>query len=402
MKKSNLFSLILIIVLNFYGSTRVFAQVNETVTITVSGEGNNQNEAQQNALRSAMEQVFGAFISTKTEILNDALVKDEVVSIANGNIQKFTIISETKIPDGDYVSTLSVTVSVTKLTSFIENKGFKVEFKGGLFAINIKQQILNEESEVKAINNLVEVLKKIADKSFDFEIIASEPKSVDGSNNSWQIPLTVNVKMNSNFKNIPDYLTKTLAGISLSKSEKENYYSLKKDVYQVNILSLDGEKYYNYYFRKFSSIEIIQNWIDSFRKSLTNFNINDGNSTRSFNQFNSHISIDNFAIQAHEAGNYVYTSFLLPVDYQDQAFKRAYYLDSKRPYVDETKDKFPGLFKQYAYNPMLMELICSGLILQFNKLTDKKNIVIQLQFSDIRTLDEITHINGYSVHPINK
>ena len=403
MKKNNLFYfIILFAILSFGRSTSVFAADDKTVTITVSGRGNTQIEAQQNALRSAIEQAFGTFIQTKTEILNDALVKDEVASIANGNIQRFTIISETKIPSGDYVSTLSATVSVTKLASFIESKGFEIEFKGGLFAINIKQQILNEESEVKAINNLVDVLKQIAQKSFDFEISASEPQSVNGSNNSWQIPLTVNVKMNGNFKNIPDYLIKTLAGITLSESEKENYYALKKDVYKVNILSLDGKKYYNYYFRKSNSIEIIQKWIFSLREPLTSFNINDGISTRPYNQFESQLSTDNFAIQAHAAGNYIYSSFFLPVDYKDRTFKKVYYLDSKTPCVNLTNEEFPGLFKQYAYNPMLMELICSGLILQFNTLTDKKNIVLQFQLKDIRTLEEITNIKGYSVHAINK
>jgi hypothetical protein len=48
-------------------------------------------------LRSAIEQAFGAFISSKTEILNDNLVKDEIVSVSNGNIQKFEVLSEAQI-----------------------------------------------------------------------------------------------------------------------------------------------------------------------------------------------------------------------------------------------------------------------------------------------------------------
>jgi hypothetical protein len=58
----------------------------KTVTLVVSGQGKTQDEAKQNALRSAIEQAFGAFISSKTEILNDNLVKDEIVSLTNGNI----------------------------------------------------------------------------------------------------------------------------------------------------------------------------------------------------------------------------------------------------------------------------------------------------------------------------
>ncbi len=50
------------------------AQDEKTVILVVSGQGKTQDEAKQVALRSAIEQAFGAFISSKTEILNDNLV----------------------------------------------------------------------------------------------------------------------------------------------------------------------------------------------------------------------------------------------------------------------------------------------------------------------------------------
>ncbi len=91
-----------------------FAQEANTVTLTVSGQGKTQDDAKQNALRNAIEQAFGTFISSNTEILNDELVKDEIVSIANGNIQKFEVISEVEVPEAGHATTLKVTVSVTK------------------------------------------------------------------------------------------------------------------------------------------------------------------------------------------------------------------------------------------------------------------------------------------------
>ena len=137
------------------------AQEDKTVTLTVSGQGKTQDEAKQVALRSAIEQAFGAFISSKTEILNDNLVKDEIVSVTNGNIQKFDVLSEVQIPDGGYATTLKAVVSVTKLTSFCESKGVEVEFKGALFAFNINQQKINEQNEIKAINDIINVVSKI-------------------------------------------------------------------------------------------------------------------------------------------------------------------------------------------------------------------------------------------------
>ena len=109
-----------------------YSQDDKTVTLVVSGQGKTQDEAKQNALRNAIEQSFGSFISSNTEILNDELVKDEIVSIANGNIQKFEVISEVEVPEVGHATTLKATVSVTKLTSFVESKGVEIEFKGSL------------------------------------------------------------------------------------------------------------------------------------------------------------------------------------------------------------------------------------------------------------------------------
>ena len=108
-----------------FSQQTIFAQdADKTVTLVVSGQGKTQDEAKQNALRSAIEQAFGTFISSKTEILNDNLVKDEIISVANGNIQKYEVISEVQIENKDYATTLKATVSVDKLVTFIENKGY--------------------------------------------------------------------------------------------------------------------------------------------------------------------------------------------------------------------------------------------------------------------------------------
>ena len=116
----------------------MYAQDEKTVTITTIGSGATPEVAKQNALRNAIEQAFGTFISSNTEILNDELIKDEIVSVANGNIQNYEVISETEIPDIGYATTIKATVSVSKLTSFVESKGMEVEIQGGLFAENIK------------------------------------------------------------------------------------------------------------------------------------------------------------------------------------------------------------------------------------------------------------------------
>ena len=173
----------------------------KTVTLVVSGQGKSQDEAKQNALRSAIEQAFGAFISSKTEILNDNIVKDEIISVSNGNIQKFDVISEVKTPDGNFATSLKAIVSVTQLTSFVQSKGVEIEFKGSLFAFNINQQILNENNELKLMEDLCVVIRKLSDASFDYSIQASDPISINNSSKEWRIPIKISVSPNKNFVN---------------------------------------------------------------------------------------------------------------------------------------------------------------------------------------------------------
>ena len=61
----------------------------DDVILVVSGDGPNKEEATKNALRSAIEQAYGTFVSANTSIVNDDLVKDEIATVASGNIKSF-------------------------------------------------------------------------------------------------------------------------------------------------------------------------------------------------------------------------------------------------------------------------------------------------------------------------
>ena len=213
-------------------SINAYAQDNKIVTLVVSGQGKSKDEAKQNALRSAIEQAFGAFVSSKTEILNDSLVKDEIVSVANGNIQEFNIISEVQIPNGEYATSLKATVSVTKLTAFVESKGVIAEFKGNILAANVKQQILNEQNEIKSIENIVNTCKEILDLSCDFELVRGEPQQKNNDNNIWSVPITINVLLNKNIEQFTQYIMNSIKGICMTPDEIIQYNKLGKKTYQ--------------------------------------------------------------------------------------------------------------------------------------------------------------------------
>lgn len=234
----------------------VFAQdADKTVAITVSGSGKTQEEAKQSAFRSAIEQAFGAFISSKTEILNDQVVADQIASVANGNIQSFSILNESQLPDGSWGVTLKALVSVSKLTSFVEAKGIAIEIKGGMFALNIKQQLLNEQGEIKAVSEMVGLLHEPMQISFDYVIKSSDPKSLDAESKNWEIPLVVTATTNKNIDFCANYCIKTLAALSLSSEEVTSYQSLNKAVFPV-VINYNGVAK-TFYLRKQSSINAL-------------------------------------------------------------------------------------------------------------------------------------------------
>ena len=210
------------------------AQDEKTVTLVVSGQGETLDEAKQNALRSAIEQAFGTFISSKTEIFNDQVVADEIASVASGNIQSFSILNEAQLPDGTWALTLEALVSIGKLTSFVEARGVAIEIKGGMFALNIKQQLLNEQGEVNAVREMVGLLHENMQISFDYEIQSSSPVSVDATSENWEIPLVVTATTNKNMDFCANYCIKTLEAISLTTEEIASYKSLNKAVFPID------------------------------------------------------------------------------------------------------------------------------------------------------------------------
>ncbi len=242
------------------------AQEEQIVTLTVIGQGKSKEEAKQVALQNAIEQTYGTFISSKKEIINNKVTKDEFVLASNGNIKQNDIISEIEIPNIGFVVTLKVIVSITKLTEFSESKGEVIEFKGGIFSQKIKLQKLNEAAENIAIRNLCLSSFEILKNAVNFEVQHSEPQMVgeDKGNydkninaysfsdkfgyylnevkpDDYKIIFTVNAKQNDNYFVFMDYFKKTIQSLSMTSEEAKDYENLNKIVSQVII---DDSIYY--------------------------------------------------------------------------------------------------------------------------------------------------------------
>ena len=195
--------------------------VNDEVTLVASGKASDSEKAITIALRSAIEQAYGTFVSANTTILNDNLVKDEIVTISNGNIKSYEMLSDVKCEDGQDMVTVKATVCISKLVSYAKSKGASAEFAGATFAQSMKIKELYKQNEAKALENLLTQVKFMLPSCYDLELSdIGEPEESRKSPNCYELAMNVDFKPNANTKVLCDLFLNTLKSLSSEKPSR--------------------------------------------------------------------------------------------------------------------------------------------------------------------------------------
>jgi hypothetical protein len=244
------------------------------VNLTVNGFGKNVDEAKRNALRNACEQAFGVFISTKTEIKNDQVLSEDIISFSSGNIHAFNILLQSQLPDSTWALTLSVDVSLNSMVSFVKSKGVDSEFKGGLFALNIKQQNLREQNESRLIYDMIGLIHEYMQNAFDYIITSKEPRSLDNINKNWEIPLEITATANKNSVFCASYFIDILKSLSLTSEEVKLYKNLNKSVFSIKVIY--GSNKHDFYLRSKNSVNAIHTLLYNWEFYIRLFNVSSG------------------------------------------------------------------------------------------------------------------------------
>ena len=362
----------------------------KSVTLTQIGEGKTKDEAKYNALRNALEQAFGVYISSNTTILNDNLIKDEIVSFSSGNIEDIKIISETLLPNGKYSSVVEATVSIGKLIKFCESKGINVEFKGSLFATNIKMQKIKEKNQSLVLYNLIKMVEPILAKGvFNYTIKVKEPiKHKDEMNNQWIIPLNIRLTFNENIESISELIENTFKAVSMKPEEILQYNNQKIRTYTINF----NKNYYTFsdgimisYLKRWTSINILSNSI--------NFNIDNSISKSNFGEILHCINQrQNNCSYILEAGKKNFSDFkVCNITISDLSASDWYY--NRFEYFTENY-KIDKVLNYDGYGTYSVNTIYN-----FN-FKNHENNFIEFNIFNLLTLDEIEKIKEYKVHPI--
>ena len=118
----------------FFAAAVLFAaaaatgQAPEVKEVTATGVGSILNgdvahakdDAVEDALRQALEQTMGLFVSSETLVENAAVIEDNIYSKTQGYIQKYDILREGKKDAETYGVTLSALVKLSDLKSDLD------------------------------------------------------------------------------------------------------------------------------------------------------------------------------------------------------------------------------------------------------------------------------------------
>lgn len=225
-------SIAILLLLFVMGSTLgLNAQTEKEISLVVSADGATKEEATKIALRSAIEQAYGAFVSANTEILNDEIVKNEIVTISSGNIKEYREVSSASLPNGSFMQTLQVTLNIGNLVNYAKSKGAECEFAGAVFVSNLKHKKLNEENELKVLHNLFSHVNKLLSVGWDYTL------NVKNTRANGVIDCGVQLVPNQNGIAAITILKSTLESLSLTSSEIEEYRELELPIYPIGLFS---------------------------------------------------------------------------------------------------------------------------------------------------------------------
>lgn len=252
----------------------------DDVTLVVSADGATKDEAIKMALRSAIEQTYGAFVSSNTAILNDELVEDEVVTVSSGNVKEYKELTSNKLPNGRTYVTLQATVSVSNLIKFAQSKGTEVEFDGANLVMNMQLEELNIRSQEKVLENLLTQLTPLTQNGFNYSLKLrdveewrrADYKTKKMSTIGHIFHFEIKASRNRNIIMAIELIKNTLS--SLNVPSKQKIATMQYKDYRVNPLS-EIEKGYTLRYSE-NTESLFKSIASKFNAGINNFCIEDG------------------------------------------------------------------------------------------------------------------------------
>ena len=169
----------------------------KTMKVIVTGIGADTAAARLNAIRNAVEQAIGVYVSADTLVKNHALLKDEILSYSGGYVRDSRIVSEERGRDGLIAVTIEADVVASKLKR-------KLEFLNIAFRNVEGEKLFNEASgrleEKRAGAALLEkIISKYPQAAYNIEVGAPQIKSVDQATGKANMNISLKLRWDQAF-----------------------------------------------------------------------------------------------------------------------------------------------------------------------------------------------------------
>jgi hypothetical protein len=295
-----------------YLNMAMYSQDNKAVSIVVIGHGKSQDDAVKSALRSAIEQSFGTYISSETVISNDEFISDNITSLSQGSVLSYELLSKNHLPDSSLSLTIRAVVSLTEMQKLTESKGHTTTIAGGLFGANLKLAELQSNSEIKVVSDMTKICKQILEHSIDYNLVIDAPKKSDIRNdlqgylseghyanywpradslivdNIYKIKLTVECKPNSNLDVFIDYFLNTLNTIKMSDSEIDFAKTSGTEYFTLRHSTTGSQE--TICLRSKGSVKLLEQLFDEATLNLLNYKVVSNDEIVNFSPINQSIS----------------------------------------------------------------------------------------------------------------
>ena len=219
-----------------------FDILSDDVTLVVKGIGDSKATAIIDAQRNALRASYGEFVSNNLTTLDNELTKNETVNLVSGTIQDSKLLSESEddfsVPPIIEVL-MKITVNKGKLVSFAKAIGDNVEIQGSLFGAEIKQQEINKNNELTAMEHLAKKAETMS-TFFDYEITVQSPKRSPVIQDEYFIYSSMSLTTNQNYKNLTSTVLNTLSQIAMKPDEIEKYKELGTPLYRLDVINIQN------------------------------------------------------------------------------------------------------------------------------------------------------------------
>jgi len=213
------YSIIMVMISLFVISmSMVYADEPERIEkVVVSGIGIDMDKAKQNAIRNAVEQVIGSYISSDTIVQNSTLLKDEVLSYSGGYVKDMKILFQEKNDDSLYSVKIEANVISTKLKRKLESLNIVTKKMEGesLFG----EAVSKIENQTAGQKLLDKIISKYPQAAYMFEIGKPQILSTDPGTGRAKVIIPLSIQWDQAFlSELKDVLSK-LATVELKSAD---------------------------------------------------------------------------------------------------------------------------------------------------------------------------------------